>query len=333
MSNEKLRHSLHRTFEKFSSKTFDEYDIKLFLIEIRAFLREETFLREVADFVAHPERNKGICHKAIDSRYARMKMNALGVDNLSKKNIFKSNPGKPWRFFSDQILDYINVRKISKIDYQLFVINSLEDINEELIIKYYKLAKEQIRALLEITFRLENGFYVINPEVSEGDIFAMADLLKFLRGTITTQGVVTQENLHTDFIAAISKLNKLHGFSLVIEDLEKSLNEITICILALLHDSSFIMYDGTQAKSFLSIHGQELQITEASHRFKFFTLTLMVDTGQLTFPVVTTNIRFEEYIDDLDDPESMNLQRIPWVYTERTAASLKLVIGPDEYAK
>ncbi len=52
---------------------FDEDDIKLLLIEIREKLKDETFLKEICHFVAHSERNSGICHKKVDVRYAKLK--------------------------------------------------------------------------------------------------------------------------------------------------------------------------------------------------------------------------------------------------------------------
>ncbi len=46
--------------------TFDEDGVKLLLIEIREKLKGETFLKEICHFVAHSDRDKGICHKKVD---------------------------------------------------------------------------------------------------------------------------------------------------------------------------------------------------------------------------------------------------------------------------
>ena len=72
---------------------FSEDDVKLFLIEIREELSTEKFLREICDFVAHPKRNRGICHSRVDSRYAKMKFNKEGAKNIEP--LIRENPDKP----------------------------------------------------------------------------------------------------------------------------------------------------------------------------------------------------------------------------------------------
>lgn len=162
--NSKTISSINRVFQKFDSRIFDEYDIKLLLIDLREFLNEETFLREVADFIAHPERNKGICHQATDSRYARMKMAKIGGKRLVDEKIWENNLDKSENFFSDQILNYIDPKKISKSDYSLFVQNSLTDIKEELFIEYYKRTKKDIQKFLDNCYSKNNGYYCKLPQ-------------------------------------------------------------------------------------------------------------------------------------------------------------------------
>lgn len=321
--NNKLISSINRVFQKFDSQTFDEYDIKLLLIDIREFLKEETFLREVSDFVAHPERNKGICHQATDSRYARMKMAKIGGKRLIDEKIWENNLDKPEGFFSDQILNYIDPKKISTTDYRLFVQNSLTDIKEELLIENYKLTKKDIQKILDNCYSKNNGHYILKP-LSKKSFLLLDDLLKFLRGTITTQGVVTQVEITRDLKSAIKKLNKLSGFSLNVNLIDEVIEPVIVCIIALLHDSDFIMYDNHKAKSFLSIHGQNLDTEIHPPKFDYFTLTLMIDADSFIFPILTTNIRYENYIESTIDPETLNLQRVPWVFTKRIEGKLKL---------
>jgi hypothetical protein len=114
--NSKLIASLNRSLQKIAADQFDEYDIKMLLIDVREYLREETFLREVADFVAHPQRERGICHKAINARYAKMKMASEGTKKLIESNIMTREPNKPDNFYSDKILNYISLPTISKDD-------------------------------------------------------------------------------------------------------------------------------------------------------------------------------------------------------------------------
>ena len=46
---EKLKNTINRPFDKIKTKSFDEYYIKIVLIDIREFLREETYQKYYGD--------------------------------------------------------------------------------------------------------------------------------------------------------------------------------------------------------------------------------------------------------------------------------------------
>ncbi|MES2762276.1 MAG: hypothetical protein V4677_08715 [Bacteroidota bacterium] len=324
MASEKQVNSIKRIFNKLEAESFDENDIKILLIDIREFLKEETFLREIADFIAHPERNKGLCHQAVDSRYARMKMFRIGGQKLMNEKVFENNLDKPERFFSDQVLSYIDTRKISKDDYLLFVQSCLQDIEEDLFIEHYKLTKKQIQTILNKCYVKQNGYYILNP-TGEKHFKFIEDILRFIRGTITTRGIITQTNVTRDLKLAIKKANKLPGISVNVNLIDEVIESIIVCILALLHGSNFIMYDGMESKSFISIHGENLDTNTRPPVFEYFTLALIVNANEFIFPIATTKISHTKYIDGMDDPEKWNLATMPWIYTQRINGKLKLV--------
>jgi hypothetical protein len=202
--------------------------------------------------------------------------------------------------------------------------NSLADIREELLIENYRLTKKDIRKILYNYYTKSNGYYILKP-LSKEAFLRLEDLLKFLRGTITTQGVVTQVEITRDLKSAIKKLNKLPGLSLNVNLIDEVIEPIVVCIIALLHDSDFIMYDDHKAKSFLSIHGQNLDMDIRPPKFEYFTLTLMIDADSFIFPILTTSILYENYIESSINPEELNLQRVPWVFTKRVDGRLKLI--------
>ena len=276
MDNIKLKTSLNRFFEKVRQQSFDEYDVKILLIDIREFIRGQTFLREVADSIAHPERNKGICHKAVDSRYARMKMVKIGAHEFANNNEFENNKDKPERYFTDKILGYINPRKISVRDFDLFVRNSLEDIDQSLFIKYYKLDRKDIRNLINKCYQKKKGYYELKKSVTGRKFLILEDILKFLRGTVTPKGAVTSDALKIDLRNAFNRINRLPGFNLSIKEIEQSLESIIVCILALLHDCTFIMYDNYESKAFLSIYGEITDDKAIPVKFGDYYLVLMI---------------------------------------------------------
>jgi hypothetical protein len=200
----------------------------------------------------------------------------------------------------------------------------LADIKEELLVENYKLTKKDIQKILHNCYSKNDGYHILKPLPQMAFLF-LEDLLKFLRGTITTQGVVTQTEITKDLKSAIKKLNKFPDFSLNVTLTDEIIEPLVVCIIALLHDCDFIMYDGHKAKSFLSIHGQNLDMEIRPPKFEYFTLTLMINADSFVFPILTTNIRYENYIEDTINPEKLNLQRIPWVFTKRIEGKLKLV--------
>ncbi|MCG8409961.1 MAG: hypothetical protein MI739_01615 [Bacteroidales bacterium] len=97
--------------KKIENGTFDEDDVKLLLIEIREKLKGETFLREVCHFVAHSDRDKGICHKKVDVRYAKFKFVYEHTKKVLTKEFVEQNKDKPERFFTDAMLSYWNCNR------------------------------------------------------------------------------------------------------------------------------------------------------------------------------------------------------------------------------
>lgn len=70
----KLRNSIIGKFDQVKNDSFDESTIKALLIDIREYIRSEAILRELADFIAHPRRDRGISHKLLNSRYAKLSL-------------------------------------------------------------------------------------------------------------------------------------------------------------------------------------------------------------------------------------------------------------------
>ena len=121
--------------------SFDEDDVKLLLIEIREKLKGETFLREICDFVAHSDRNKGICHKKVDVRYAKLKLVEENTKRTLTPDFIEKNKDKSERFFTDAMLNYIQAAKIEKELFELLILSGIDDIENELFLQYYKLNK------------------------------------------------------------------------------------------------------------------------------------------------------------------------------------------------
>lgn len=295
MLSEPTKHikKLNSRISSLNQKDFTEDEIELLLINIREYLSKEKFLREICDFVAHPKRNRGICHKRVDSRYAKMKFIKEGYQKIDMNNLVKEHKDKPWSFFSDKVLDYIQVEKIDKQKFELIILEGIEEIDEELFLKYYKLTKEQVRNIVKKAYKKENGIYHLNPKLNKGLKNNIDDLLKFIRGTITGKPAFEQAEIESEFTQAINRIQVKHSFSKLTFD-KGILGEIVLCILCILHNVVFDLFDGSQGISYLSIE-KNRENPELS------TLNLMAKTNNFSFPIISTELKVVDFVENSND--------------------------------
>jgi hypothetical protein len=71
---DKIRRSIERRLNEVKLGTFSQDTIKLLLIEIREYLPKHSALREIAHFVAHPERNRGSILETVNYAYNRARV-------------------------------------------------------------------------------------------------------------------------------------------------------------------------------------------------------------------------------------------------------------------
>jgi hypothetical protein len=282
---------------------FDEDTIKLLLIEIREFLKHETFLKEICHFVAHPERDSGICHKKIDSRYAKLKFIEENTKKVLTPEFIETNKDKPESFFMDAILGYIKTDKIDEQIFKLLIIGGIEDIDNNLFLKHYNLNKKRVKDLISKSYFLHNKEYQIQPSLSDMEWRRMDSLLKFIRGTITGKPAFSQEEIFNDFIRALKKLGSDIGYICDTKKIKVQEKNIIVCILAILHDSKFKLFDNTFGSGVLSVHPKDSNEV----------LCLMSNSGKTTIPLIMTKIKGLDFIaTTIDQLRKYEFEELPW---------------------
>lgn len=310
-----------KIIERIQSIENDEHDedtIKLLLIEIREKLKKETILKEICHFVAHTDREKGICHKKVDVRYAKLKFVGDNTKALLTEEFVQKNIDKPERFFTDTMLNYINTDKIEESIFKLIILSGIDDIRSDLFLKYYKLNCKQVKEFILKSYTLKNGYYEINTTLSIKQYILLDDILKFIRGTITGDPVFNQKEIATDFMNAIKKLCKELKYDINIEKINTQLDSIIISILALIHDATFKLFDGSIGVGYLSVHPK--------HDYQV--ICYMSNGGNCAMPLITTEINALDFIDvkSNDELEPYELKELPWNYCKRDQkGKLKLV--------
>lgn len=314
----KEKKSITAFLDKFKINTFEENDIKLFLIEVREYLNEETFLRELADFIAHGTRNQGMCFTAVLSRHMRMSSYKKRVNELMTKEFMEANKDKPESFFSRKFLDYIDFRKISNKDFKIYIIDALEDLDEEFLEEQTKFKKEYVRHLISVSYTKVNGFHVLKPNLTKEAVFIMDELLLFIRGAITTKSVFTQEEILTDFVKISSKFDN-DEFSK--PQYKQSKDDLIVCIMAMLHDRRFKLNNGETANCYLHVENGNVNFETIPNEQKKWTLNVNVSADNFGFPIITSDIKPKNYITNFNElyGSGLTMESVTEVYTKRNS--------------
>lgn len=299
----KIDINIIRRIKAIENSTFTEDDIKLLLIEIRERLKKNRFLTEICHFVAHSERDKGICHKKIDVRYAKLKLIEENTKAKLTQDFIRENKDKPERFFTDTILDFIKTEKIEKSLFELVILGGIDDLETEMYSKYYKTNKKRVKSLILNSYELIKGNYLIKESINREEFLYIDDLLKFVRGTITGKPAFYSHDIKNDFIKAIKKLSIELKHTLNIKEFNRNIDDVILTIITLLQDAQFKLFDGGIGRSFMVLHPNE----NGSEIY------LMGKTGKFSMPLIGTNLKSKNYISkDNLETETNNLSEIPW---------------------
>jgi len=71
---DKIKISIEKRLVDIQLERFSQDTIKLFLIEMREYLHKNSALREIAHFIAHPERDRGEILETVNYSYNRSKV-------------------------------------------------------------------------------------------------------------------------------------------------------------------------------------------------------------------------------------------------------------------
>lgn len=292
-----------RRIKAIENSAFTEDDIKLLLIEIRERLKKNRFLTEICHFVAHSKRDKGICHKKIDVRYAKLKYIEENTKAKLTQEFISKNKDKPERFFTDTMLDFIKTEKIEKSLFELIIIGGIDDLENELYSKFYKTNKKRVKSLVTSSYELVNGYYLINDSLDRKEFLYIDDLLKFVRGTVTGKPAFNSHDIKNDFIRAIKKLSVELNHILNLKEFNKNIDDVILTIITLLQDAQFKLFDGEIGRSYMVLHPRD----NGSE------ICLMGQTGTFSMPLIGTNLKAKKYIAVNDvEIETRNLSEIPW---------------------
>lgn len=330
----KVKQALTSCLIKISNSEFDEDTIRTLLITSREYINKDGLIKELAHFIAHPTRDKGIFHKKVNNRYAKLKLIEEQVLKFQSPE-FQSKI-KTEEELSDFMLNAINSDKIESKLFNILYSDGLDDLSEEYLIKYTGFNKSEIKKLLQENYTKKENYYYLNVLKTEKMITLLQSLpkdenhsdeelnksinqgseliqkvrntidriQKVVRGAIHFNSVFEQESLSLEFETVFADvLNYYNIDNSFLESIKQNIDGILLCLLTLLHDSKFTFYDKNIARTFLCCyHSLDNKLSESSQQLAYengviaLYINYKIGTKSNTYPLYVSKLKIRDYL-------------------------------------
>jgi hypothetical protein len=365
----KIKQAITECLERIATKEFDEETIRTLLIVSREYLHFDGLIKELAHFIAHPKRNKGLFHKSVNTRYTKLKLideQVLSTDFSKISATIKTEDE-----LSNFMLAGVDIDKIEAKLFEILYHDGLDDQPEDHLIKYTGHTKIEARKILKEHYTKTNGFYYLNvlkteklialnrsipdkdpskekelnktmkeaEEVVKRIRTSIDSLQKVIRGAIHFRSVFQTNELTKDFRINFEKiLIKFEIENKFIAEIENNIQHILVCLMTLLHDSSFVFYDKNIANVFLCFYcepsvleNQNKERTTNQNLYKSGVLALYTNykyrERSNIFPLYVSEIPISSVVDKdefLNNEPIETLRKIPWISAKRRGSRFRL---------
>jgi len=260
--NRKIITDLKYLIGRLEKSDFEESHILDLFIKLRPFFKNQTLIFEIASFFAHPEkRDRGISHQSIDVNYAKLKLIVEG----NKINLFKID-----KFFFENIF--------------IGGINDLEKV---------KFNKNASIKLLRNSYELNEGFYTLTA-IENLDF--ISKIINLVFGVIHSRVILVDKEIITSLKIALNKVNidlKLNYDIKYI--INKNKDDILICIMCLLNQSEFKLYDKSIGRIVMKLHNEET-VTKYNVKVGLFSIAPL-NNNNVIFPFMSLIDNVFKYFD------------------------------------
>jgi len=269
------KHVSQRLVDRITSGNFDDIDVRSLLFELREYSNDDSMFRELAHFIAHPDRNKGKFADYLISYSKKIKY--FYEYNYNNKNI---DLYKPFPYY---IIECI-INTIDHIDKTVLQkrFNSTSKILKKLIIKNTVVDKQ------------DNTAYILSTAPIQ-IIFS----IQYCFQQFFIQNEMLNQEIFIDNIIATLKKNNL-TFNEI--DIKNNSNKILLCILLLLHLRAFNIEDKNANKDlpYISILFDSSKYNIEQKYLGLYGIVNMpeFDNIKIAFPILTTNLLLTEYCDE-----------------------------------
>jgi hypothetical protein len=211
--SESMRLKINGTLEQILSGEFRESDVKDLLISLREYSGNQVIFEEIAHFIAHNARDRGVIARELQRVYFHLKYHFEYT--LKGKKVKFDEP------FPTYLLHLMQLQ--------------METIDEDELKRATKLTKREARPRIESTFKEDKAtkMAVLRPKarLTKNN----AQLFEFLLTSLTTKPLFTQHDIISDLI----RVMRYNGLTFDANAVWGLSDKIMLCILALIHHTEF----------------------------------------------------------------------------------------------
>lgn len=206
------RYRLQKIIKNIEADSFDLTHVRNLLFDLRSYCTSHHYYREVADFIAHDERNKGITFDTIERFYLF----------LAYFMYEHSNDGN------------IDLTENVPLSIKMYLLARLKTIDDNTLLTKINYKRQDLISHIQ-------GFFEVNkigpnPTCKLKKTNAkFTSALKYLTSSVDLNPAFTEDQIINDLISVI----KQNNFEVDENVFFERKNKIVLCVLALLHDSYY----------------------------------------------------------------------------------------------
>ncbi|MFA4869577.1 MAG: hypothetical protein WC623_15340 [Pedobacter sp.] len=361
----KIKQAIAKCMIKIENDTFDEDTIRTLLIVSREHIEGNGLIRELAHFIAHNDRNQGMFHKKVNARYTKFKLFEQQSDRANFTEIAKTF--KTEDEYSDYMLSAVSIQKINSKLFHILYSDGLDDLPEEHLKQYTGFTKAEATELLQRHYIKKNGFhylttrrteYLINEVKKLGDhtqekeaeleeslrtVKELADKIerridgvqKVIRGAIHYTAVFETDTFKNEIETAIRQvLSKFEIDDKYLLQVNKNSDDILLCVMTLLHDSTFTFYDKEESRNYLGFYldhnskdDKQMCREEAVYHYGYIALYIS-GMNKMSYPLFVSDLPVKRYLSYEAykcKPAISNFSESGWITAGRVGNNLQLI--------
>lgn len=361
----KIKQAINSCLVKIESDTFDEDTIRTLLIVSREHIKGDSLIRELAHFIAHNDRNQGMFHKKVNARYTKFKLFEKHSDQADFIKIAKNL--KTEDDFSDYMLSGVSMPKINSKLFDILYSDGLDDVPEEHLKHFTGFTKADATELLQRHYIKKDGFhylttrrteYLINEVKKLGNhtpekeaeledslhtVKKLADKIergidgvqKVIRGAIYYTAVFETDTFRNEIVTAITQVvTKFEIDDKYLVQVSRKSDDILLCVMTLLHDSTFTFYDKEESRNYLGFYldlnredESQMSREEAIYHHGYIALYIS-GMNKMTYPLFVSDLPVKKYLSYeayKSNPVTSNFSESGWTTAGRVGKLLQLI--------